>query len=177
MTERYLLELKKMNRLNRYFDFINSSITINREKIYIFLKEFIDKYKLTKINLNELTDKISQGITGTISSNDFYNFCADTSVVNTSIHPEYNKLASKILTERLHLMTEDDIAVISDILYNNLDVKGKRFPLLAQNYYNFVVENKIRINMKLDFNKDYTFDYFGLRTMERAYLMRLHTKK
>lgn len=177
MTERYLLELKEMNRLNKYFDFINSSITVDREKIHTFLNRFIVEYKLTKINLDELTDKISQGLSGKISLNDFYNFCADTSVVNTSVHPEYNKLASKILAERLHLMTEDDIAVISDILYNNLDVKGKRFPLLAEKYYNFVVENKEHINMKLDFKKDYMFDYFGLRTMERAYLMRLRSYK
>jgi len=177
MTERYLLELKEMRKTNRYFEFINSYITVDREKIHTFLKGFVDKYNIIKIDLNELSDKISQGLTGTISLNDFYNFCADTSVVNTSIHPEYNKLASKILAERLHKMTEEDMFVISDILYNNLDVKGKRFPLLAENYYNFVVENKDQINTKLDFSKDYDFDYFGLRTMERAYLMRLRSYK
>jgi ribonucleoside-diphosphate reductase subunit M1 len=177
MTEKYLLELKEMSKIDKYFDFINSSVTVNYDYIYGFIKRFTDNYNLTKVNLDELSSKISKGLTETISLNDFYNFCADTSVVNTSIHPEYNKLASKILAERLHMMTEEDISVISDILYNNLDVKGKRFPLLDKRYYDFVMENKDQINQKLDFNKDYTFDYFGLRTMERAYLMRLRSYK
>jgi ribonucleoside-diphosphate reductase subunit M1 len=177
MTERFIVELAKMGRLGRYFDFINSTITVDHTYIYSFLRGFVDEYGFTKVNLDELSNKVSQGISGKISLNDFYNFCADTSVVNTSIHPEYNKLASKILTERLHLMTEEDIFIISDILYNNLDSKGNKFSLLHEKYYNFVVENKDKINKKLNFNKDYDFDYFGLRTLERAYLMRLRSYK
>ena len=65
----------------------------------------------------------------------------------------------------------------NDILYNNLDSRGNRFPLLDDRYVEFVKNNAEIINAKLDFNKDYEFDYFGLRTLERAYLMRLRSYK
>ena len=50
MTERYLAELKEMNTMLKYFDFINTSITTDYDKIHTFIKRFTDDYNLTKIN-------------------------------------------------------------------------------------------------------------------------------
>jgi ribonucleoside-diphosphate reductase alpha chain len=177
MTEKYLQELSQKALMSQYFDFVNTSVTITEEYVNNFLKGFQDKYNFKKVDFEDISKKILIGLQGSISLNDFYNFVADTCVVNTSIHPEYNKLASKILCERLHKMTASDILTISNILYNNLDNKGERFPLLADAYYDFVVNNHEEINAKLDFSRDYEFDYFGLRTLERSYLMRLRTYK
>ena len=182
MTEEYLEELTKSNMLTNYHLFSSSIITINddlqsRTYVYDFLYKFVKQYNFTKINLDEVVKQIILGLQGDITLNDFYNFVADQCVVKTSYHPEYNKLASKILAERLHKMTESDMLTITDILYNNLDNKGERFPLLDKRYVSFVKENVKAINTKLDFNKDYAFDYFGLRTLERSYLMRLRSYK
>ena len=182
MTEEYLEELTKSNMLTNYQLFSSSIITINddlqsRTYVYDFLDKFVKQYNFTKINLDEVVKQIILGLQGDITLNDFYNFVSDQCVVKTSYHPEYNKLASKILTERLHKMTESDMLTITDILYNNLDNKGERFPLLDKRYVSFVKENVEAINAKLDFNKDYAFDYFGLRTLERSYLMRLRSYK
>ena len=182
MTDEYIKELAKSNMLNNYRLFNSTIIQINNNslsKTYIFdfLNRFVTKYELRKINIDDLVNTISKGLHVDISANDFYNFVADQCVVKTSYHPEYNKLASKILAERLHKMTEADILTITEILYNNLDSRGNRFPLLDERYVSFVKENAILINAKLDFNKDYEFDYFGLRTLERSYLMRLRSYK
>jgi len=182
MTEEYLEELTKSNMLSNYQSFSSSIITINddlqsRTYVYDFLNKFVKQYNFTKINLDEVVKQIILGLQGDITLNDFYNFVSDQCVVKTSYHPEYNKLASKILAERLHKMTESDMLTITDILYNNLDNKGERFPLLDKRYVSFVKENAEAINAKLDFNKDYAFDYFGLRTLERSYLMRLRSYK
>ncbi len=177
MTEKYLQELSQKALMSTYFDFINTSVTITEEYVNNFLKGFQDKYNFKKVDFEDISKRILIGLHGTISLNDFYNFVADTCVVNTSIHPEYNKLASKILCERIHKMTDSDILTISNVLYNNLDNKGERFPLLADKYYEFVKTNHHIINDKLDYDRDYEFDYFGLRTLERSYLMRLRTYK
>ena len=182
MTEEYLEELTKSNMLSNYQSFSSTIITINddlqsRTYVYDFLNKFVQQYNFTKINLDEVVKQIILGLQGDITLNDFYNFVADQCVVKTSYHPEYNKLASKILSERLHKMTESDMLTITNILYNNLDNKGERFPLLDKRYVDFVKENVEAINTKLDFNKDYAFDYFGLRTLERSYLMRLRSYK
>ena len=182
MTEQYTTELAKSNMLNNYRLFNSTIIPINNDSysksyVYDFINKFVTKYNLTKINLDELVNIILKGLHGDISANDFYNFIADQCVVKTSYHPEYNKLASKILAERLHKMTEADMLEITNILYNNLDSRGNRFPLLDDRYVDFVNKNADLINTKLDFNKDYDFDYFGLRTLERSYLMRLRSYK
>lgn len=182
MTEQYTTELAKSNMLNNYRLFNSTIIPINNDSysksyVYDFINKFVTKYNLTKINLDELVNIILKGLHGDISANDFYNFIADQCVVKTSYHPEYNKLASKILAERLHKMTEADMLEITNILYNNIDSRGNRFPLLDDRYVDFVNKNADLINTKLDFNKDYDFDYFGLRTLERSYLMRLRSYK
>ena len=122
MTDKYIEELAKSNMLNNYRLFNSTIIPINNDTtsksyLYDFINKFVSKYNLTKINLNELVEVILKGLHGDISANDFYNFVADQCVVKTSYHPEYNKLASKILAERLHKMTESDILSIVDILY------------------------------------------------------------
>lgn len=182
MTEQYTTEFAKSNMLNNYRLFNSTIIPINNDSysksyVYDFINKFVTKYNLTKINLDELVDIILKGLHGDISANDFYNFVADQCVVKTSYHPEYNKLASKILAERLHKMTTSDMLEITNILYNNLDSRGNRFPLLDNRYVDFVNKKADLINKKLDFNKDYDFDYFGLRTLERSYLMRLRSYK
>ena len=97
MTEKYLQELSQKALMSPYFDFVNTSVTITEEYVNNFLKGFQDKYNFKKVDFEDISKKILIGLQGSISLNDFYNFVADTCVVNTSIHPEYNKLASKIL--------------------------------------------------------------------------------
>ena len=182
MTDQYIEKLSTSNMLNNYRVFIDTVVHINNDEnsrtyVFDFLNRFIHLYGIKKINIDELVDTIIKGLHGDISANDFYNFVADQCVVKTSYHPEYNKLASKILAERLHKMTTPDMQEITNILYNNLDSRGQRFPLLDDRYVDFVNKNVDNINSKLDFNKDYEFDYFGLRTLERSYLMRLRSYK
>ena len=182
MTEKYIELLSKSNMLSNYRLFSSIVIPIKNDEysktyVYDFINNFVMKYNLMKINLDELVDNITKGLHGDISANDFYNFVADQCVVKTSYHPEYNKLASKILAERLHKMTESNILEITNILYNNIDSRGNHFPLLNDDYVKFVKNNADIINSKLDFNRDYEFDYFGLRTLERSYLMRLRSYK
>ena len=182
MTDQYIEKLSTSNMLNNYRVFIDTVVHINndansRTDVFDFLNRFIHLYGIKKINIDELVDTIIKGLNGEIKLNDFYNFVADQCVVKTSYHPEYNKLASKILAERLHKMTTPDMREITNILYNNLDSRGQRFPLLDDRYVDFVNKNVDIINTKLDFNKDYEFDYFGLRTLERSYLMRLRSYK
>ena len=182
MTDKYLEELTKDNKMTNYNIFMSTIILMDNSPssksfLHDFLNKFISKYNLTKIDLDDIIERIIKGLHGEIKLNDFYNYVADQCVVKTSSHPEYNKLASKILAERLHKMTESDMIKITDILYNNMDSRGNRFPLLDDRYVEFVKSNADKINAKLDFNRDFDFDYFGLRTLERSYLMRLRSYK
>ena len=62
------------------------------------------------------------------------------------------------------------------MLWNNKDVNGVHTPLINEKYYNFVMDNKEKINSVIDYERDFNFDYFGFKTLERAYLMKVNGK-
>ena len=157
----------------RYTTLINTLVTITENYVSNFLTEFINKFQYKNINIELLITNIVKGLPNEVNLNTFYNFAADQCVVNTSIDPEYNHLASNILVERLHLATPDTLLEVSNILYNNIDTKGDSFPLLSDNYYNLVVKYTEQLEKIIDYSKDYDFDYFGIRTLERSYLMKV----
>jgi ribonucleotide reductase alpha subunit len=177
MSDKYLEELMSTNQLSKYQNFIKTTIKLTEEYIKTFILRFTEKYQLTKIDVDKIVNKIYTSLPEEVNQNDFYNFAADQSVVHTSTHPEYNKLASKILAERLHNMTEEDFMKVTNILYNNKDNNGNSHQLISESYYNIVKEYHLLIKPVINYDRDYDFDYFGLRTLERAYLMRLRTYK
>lgn len=157
----------------KYSTLINTLVDITADKINVFLDKFVSKFNYKNINKELLIENIVKGLPSQVNLNTFYNFVADQCVVNTSLDPEYNHLASNILVERLHQATPETLLEVSTILYNNLDTKEDSFPLLSDNYYNLVVKYADDLEKMIDYNRDYNFDYFGIRTLERSYLMKV----
>ena len=120
-----------------------------------------------------LTEKVILGAPKQLTLNAFYNFVADQAVVHTSFDPQYNYLASNIIVERLHKATPNSFKKVTEILYNNHDTKGDKFPMLADNYYNLVQKHHEKLEKMINYERDYNFDYFGIRTLERSYLMKV----
>lgn len=88
------------------------------------------------------------------------------------IHPDYSKLAARILVSNLHKQTTDSFLEIAQQLRNYKDKIGRVAPLLSEEVYNIIEKNIDKIQARLDFKRDYNYDYFGLRTLERAYLLK-----
>ena len=63
-----------------------------------------------------------------------------------------------------------------DTLYNVHDIHKQHTPLIAEHYYKFICRNREALNKMIDHNRDYLIDYFGFKTLERAYLMKIHGK-
>ena len=61
-------------------------------------------------------------------------------------------------------------------MYHNKDVHGNNYPLISETVYKFVMENKNKINDYIDYSRDFNFDYFGYKTLEKAYLMKTNGK-
>lgn len=145
------------------------------------IKEFIYNYKQYVnqewINLDDIVQHIKDTVPEKMSYNDFYNYVADYCASKMSYHPDYNRLASRICIDRLHKNTPDDILNVASILYNNKDSNGKKHPLISQDLYETIRQFHDKINKELDTNRDYLFDYFGIRTLERSYLIRIYDEK
>ena len=88
-------------------------------------------------------------------------------------HPDYSLLASRIIISNHHKNTSPSFSETIQTLYNNLDNHNNQVPLVSTELYDIVNKNKEKLNTCIDYQRDYLFDYFGFKTLERAYLLRV----
>ena len=91
-------------------------------------------------------------------------------------HPDYSILASRIIVSNHHKNTSPSFSETIQTLYNNVDNHNNPIPLVSDELYNVVSKNKEKLNTCIDYQRDYLFDYFGFKTLERAYLLRVDKK-
>ena len=87
-------------------------------------------------------------------------------------HPDYETLASRIIISNHHKNTPNTFYEAMEKLYNFKDVNGYHSPLISHDMWNIINLHKDELNSLIDCNRDYLFDYFGFKTLERAYLMK-----
>ena len=92
----------------------------------------------------------------------------------STINPDYGILASRILISNHHKNTETNFFKITKQLYNFRDVNDVNHPLIAKKYFSVIRNNKSIIQEWFDYDRDYLLDYFGFKTLERAYLMKVN---
>jgi len=88
------------------------------------------------------------------------------------VHPDYSRLASRIEISNLHKETHDDYLKVVEELNEIKDKHGRNASLIDQTVLKVVRENIDKINNKLDYSRDFNYDYFGFKTLERSYLLR-----
>ncbi len=103
---------------------------------------------------------------------DLDNLAAETCAYMAIIHPDYSKLAARILVSNLHKQTTSSFLEVSQRLKDYKDKVGRPAPMLADDVYDIIEKNIDKIQARLVFERDYNYDYFGLRTLERAYLLK-----
>ena len=129
-----------------------------------------------KINYTQLAMKVIDQLYDKISTTKIDELTADQCASMSSIHHDYGTLAARIVVSNHHKNSESDFLVVCKSLYNYIDKHGNNSPLISEDLYKVVEANAALINTHLDFNRDYLFDYFGFKTLERSYLMRINGK-
>lgn len=146
---------------------------VSFDKILNRIEEMKNKLMLKRVDTIQIAQRTVQGLRNGITTEelDFYaaNVCAETMVDD----PEYNKLASGICVSNLHKSTDSDFMIVTNKLFNNVDKTGEKNPLVCKRYYDAVSNNIDRINGEIDFERDYLFDFFAIKTLEKSYLIRL----
>ena len=89
---------------------------------------------------------------------------------------EYGELAGRIIISNNHKNTSPSFSETVYILFNNKDKQGRHVPLVSKQLYDIVMANKTKLNDVIDYKKDYKFDYFGFKTLEKAYLFKSNNK-
>jgi ribonucleoside-diphosphate reductase alpha chain len=124
-----------------------------------------------------ITLKVTQGIYDGISSSELDTLAAETAASMTTTHPDYAKLAGRLAVTNLHKTTPKKFSQAIKELHNFIDPKtGKENSLISDEVFSFVMENKEVIDGSIDLNRDFDFDYFGFKTLERSYLLKIGKK-
>ena len=91
-------------------------------------------------------------------------------------HPDYGTFAARIIMSNHQKNTSPSFSETVYMLYNNKDVHGNLNPLVSDALYTTVMKNKEKLNNYIDYQRDYDFDYFGFKTLEKAYLLKVNGK-
>ena len=92
------------------------------------------------------------------------------------VHPDYTMLANRVAVTALHDRTPSDIAEVANNLFNYEDKVGRPAPLLADDVYEVIMKHADRINERLDYSRDFNYDFFGFKTLEKSYLLKVDDK-
>lgn len=125
------------------------------------------------VHVHELAQTIISKIYNGIATREIDELAADTCANKMTLHPDYGRLAGRIIISNHHKFTSSSFSETVQQLWENKDVLGKPCPLVNKGFYDLVMTNKDKINSSLNYDRDYNFDYFGFKTLERAYLLKV----
>lgn len=136
-------------------------------------------YALDPVHVHpvEVAMKVIQGIYPGVTTSELDNLAAETAASMTVKHPDYALLASRIAVSNLHKNTEKSFSKTMENLYIYLDPKtGQKASLLAEDVYEIIRNNAQLLDSSIIYDRDFGYDYFGFKTLERSYLLKLHGK-
>jgi ribonucleoside-diphosphate reductase alpha subunit len=122
--------------------------------------KYVDAIQIAHKTISSMYNGISTEELDELSSN----ICASF----ITVHPLYNIAGAKISISNLHKMTLDSFSDKIKLLYNNNNI--------SKEFYEHIMKNRDIINQHINYERDYSFDFFGFKTLERAYLMRINEK-
>ena len=146
---------------------IFDKITARVKKLCYGLNEIVDPVKVAM--------KVIEGLFDGVTTSTLDNLAAETAASLTTAHPDYAKLAARISVSNLHKNTKKVFSEVMSDLYTYINPRtGKPAPLLADDVYQVIMDNKERIDSTIIYNRDFGYDYFGFKTLERSYLLKLN---
>lgn len=128
---------------------------------------WVDAANLTKLTIEGLYD----GVT----TRELDQLAAETAASLASHHPDYSKLAARICVDDLHRSTKDSFSEVVTDLREFVDPEsGEHAPLISEEVYEIIMANKQKLDSYIDYSRDFSYDYFGFKTLERSYLLKLN---
>lgn len=125
----------------------------------------------------EIAKKVVQGLYDGVRTTDLDNLAAETAASMTANHPDYAILAARIAVSNLHKNTKKSFSETMMDLYEYVDPKtGTKAGLIAKELIDLIEKHKEKLDSAIIYDRDYNFDYFGFKTLERAYLLRMNGK-
>ncbi|WP_420321109.1 ribonucleoside-diphosphate reductase subunit alpha [Flagellimonas sp.] len=142
-------------------------ITARVRKLCYGLNGLVDPVKVAM--------RVIEGLYDGVTTSELDNLAAEIAATMTTTHPDYAKLAARISVSNLHKNTKKSFSETMKDLYEYVNPRtGKKAPLLSDEVYQVVEENAEKLDSTIIYNRDFGYDYFGFKTLERSYLLKIN---
>ncbi len=129
------------------------------------------------VNPVEVAMKVINGLYDGVSTLELDNLAAEIAATLTTKHPDFAKLAARIAVSNLHKVTSKSFSNTMKRLYTYVDPKtGENAPLISKETWKVIKENAAELDEAIIYDRDFAYDYFGFKTLERSYLMKVDGK-
>ena len=130
--------------------------------------------RITTINPITITQKISYQIYQGIDTSELDDLACKILMDELYLHPDNGVLASRIAIDNHQKNTKSCILEVAEILMSNIDLNGESAPMLSQEVYETIQSNFMELNQMIEHSRDYEIDFFGFKTLQRSYLLKIN---
>lgn len=149
----------------------------------VMFDKITERIKKLCYGLNELVDpvkvamRVIEGLYDGVSTSELDNLAAETAASMTVSHPDYAQLAARVAISNLHSNTKKSFSETMNEMYHYVNPRtGKPSPLIADDVHRVIMENAEFLNSHVIYTRDFNYDYFGFKTLERSYLLKINGK-
>ncbi|KAI9588790.1 ribonucleoside-diphosphate reductase large subunit-like [Glossina fuscipes] len=148
---------------------------VHFDKITFRIQKLCYGLNMDFVDPTAITLKVVSGLYCGVTTQELDNLAAETAACMTTDHPDYAILAARIAVSNLHKETKKVFSEVVTDLYRNED-NGFPSPIISDFHYKVVRENADRLNSAIIYDRDFSYNFFGFKTLERSYLLKINGK-
>jgi ribonucleoside-diphosphate reductase alpha chain len=155
----------------------------NGSKEPVMFDKITERIKKLCYGLNDLVDpvkvamRVIEGLYDGVATSELDNLAAETAASMTIAHPDYAQLAARIAISNLHSNTKKSFSETMSEMYHYINPRTNQpSPLLSDEVHEVIQKNAEFLNSHVIYNRDFNYDYFGFKTLERSYLLKINGK-
>jgi len=142
-------------------------ITARVRKLCYGLNDLVDPIKISM--------RVIEGIYDGVSTSELDNLAAEIAATLTTTHPDFAKVAARIAVSNLHKNTKKSFSETVKDLHDYVNPRtGKKASMIAEDVYKIIMDNANKLDSTIIYNRDFGYDFFGFKTLERSYLLKIN---
>ena len=149
----------------------------------VMFDKITDRIKKLCYGLNTLVEpvkvamRVIEGLYDGVSTSELDNLAAETAASMTISHPDYAQLAARIAISNLHSNTKKSFSETMNEMFHYVNPRTNlEAPLLSEEVHKVIMDNAEFLDSHIIYNRDFNYDYFGFKTLERSYLLKINGK-
>ncbi|KAF5790642.1 putative ribonucleoside-diphosphate reductase [Helianthus annuus] len=151
--------------------------TVHFDKITARLKKLSYGLSIEHCDPVLVSQKVCAGVYKGVTTSQLDELAAETAAAMTANHPDYASLAARIVVSNLHKNTKKSFSETIKDMYSHVSERsGQKSPLVADDVYEIIMKHAAKLDSEIIYDRDFDYDYFGFKTLERSYLLKIKGK-